>query len=59
MALGEAQVPFTLQKKPGPPGPFKKWFGPIFLTAYTGNNQVRLLIEKCNSRHGRNHCKAR
>ena len=31
----------------------------FFLTVYTGNNQVRLRIEKCNSTHARNHRKLR
>ena len=29
------------------------------LIVYSGNNQVRLMIEKCNSTHARNHRKAR
>ena len=29
-----------------------------FLTVYIGNNQVRLIIKKCNSTHARNHGKA-
>ena len=31
----------------------------FFLTIYKGNNQVRFMIEKRNSTHGRNHRKAR
>ena len=37
---------FTLQKKPGP-DPLKSGPDQFFLTVYTGNKQVRLIIEKC------------
>ena len=37
-------------------GPIKKWSGPI---VYVGNNQVRLMIEKCSSTHVQNHRKVR
>ena len=31
----------------------------FFLIVYSGNNQFRLMIEKCNSTRARNHRKAR
>ena len=37
---------FRLQKKPGP-DPLKSGPDQFFLTVYTGNKQVRLMIEKC------------
>ena len=52
------QVPLTLQKKPDP-DPLKSGSDQFFLTVYTGNNKVRLMIEECNSTHARNHRKAR
>ena len=51
-------VPFTLQKKPGP-DPLKSGPDQFFLSVYTFNNQVWLMIEKCNDTHARNHRKAR
>ena len=37
------EVPFTLQKKPGP-APLKSGLDKFFSTVYNGNNQVRLMI---------------
>ena len=37
-------------------GPIKKWCGSI---VYVGDNQVRLMIEKCNSTHAQNRRKVR
>ena len=55
----ESQVRFALQKKPGLDS-LKGGPDQFFLTVYTGNNQVRLMIEKCivhmcetTLRHGR------
>ena len=51
-------VPFTLQKKLGP-DPLKSGPDQFFVSVYTFNNQVWLMIEKCNGTHARNHRKAR
>ena len=53
----EFEVPLTLQKKLGPDWS-KSGQDQFFLTVYTGNNQVRLMIEKHNSTHAQNHRKA-
>ena len=55
------QVPFTLEKKPGPE-PLKSGPDQYILTVYTRNNQIRLnsaKVDMCKSRHARNHRKAR
>ena len=52
------QVPFKLQKKPDA-DPLTRGPDQFCLNFYMGNNQVRLMIEKCNSTHARNHCRAR
>ena len=59
MAPGEAESSPTYTTEKTGSGPIKKWFGPIFLTVYTSNNLVRLMIEKCNSTHARNHREVR
>ena len=59
MGNTHTEVPFTLQKKPGPDPLLKSGPNRFFLIVYTGNNQVRFMIEKCNSTHARNHRKAR
>ena len=59
MAPGEAESSPTYTTEKTGSGPIKKWFGPIFLTVYTGNNLVRLMIEKCNSTHAWKHHEAR
>ena len=60
MAPGEAESSptYTTEKKPDP-DPLKSGSDRFFLTVYTGNNKVRLMIEECNSTHARNHRKAR
>ena len=60
MAPGEAESSptYTTEKKPDP-DPLKSGSDGFFLTVYTGNNKVRLMIEECNSTHARNHRKAR
>ena len=59
MGNTHTEVPLTLQKKPGPDPLPKSGPNRFFLIVYTGNNQVRFMIEKCNSTHARNHRKAR
>ena len=51
-------VPFTLQKKLGP-DPLKSGPDQFFVSVYTFNNQVWLMIEKCNGTYARNHRKAK
>ena len=60
MAPGEAESSptYTTEKKPDP-DPLKSGSDRFFLTVYTGNKKVRLMIEECNSTHARNHRKAR
>ena len=52
------QVPFKLQKNRVRTH-WKEVRTNFFLNVYTGNNQVRLMIEKCNSAHAQNHRRAR
>ena len=52
------QVPLTTEKTGSGPW-LKSGWDHFFLTVYTGNNKVRLMIEQCNSTHARNHRKAR
>ena len=50
--------PIYTTEKTGSADPLKSHGGPdqLFLTLYTGNNKARLMIEKCNNIHARNHC---
>ena len=50
--------PIETTKKPGADS-LKRGPDQFFLNVYTGNNQVRLMIEKCNSAHAQNHRRAR